>query len=240
MDRRGFLMGGSALALAGCAGDKGEKALKPAPFSGRFAARDRLLAKLKATGHRYGSAVHFMIYKETSELEVWLQGKDGTFRQFANYSICAFSGGLGPKLRRGDAQTPEGFYEIEAKHLNPWSSYHLAVDIGYPNRYDRLQRRTGSLIEIHGACLSIGCYSMGDTQMEDIYLLVEQAFLQGEKRATLASYPFRPTPERMEAAKGHVWYDFWKNIFGSHDMFMAHKKPPYYDVLGNKYVFTHV
>jgi len=82
---------------------------------------------------------------------------------------------LGPKLKEGDKQVPEGVYRVES--LNPNSRYHLAVRINYPNEFDRRQAeidgRTslGGDIMIHGSCCSVGCLAMGDEAVEDLFVL---------------------------------------------------------------------
>lgn len=235
--KSGTVFAGSALALSACDLEVTHADLKPAPFAGRARAEQSLIQRLSETNLKYGSAVHLMAFKETSEFEIWLEDENFAFQHFATLPICAFSGGLGPKLREGDGQTPEGFYEMGPEHLHPWSSYHLAIDIGFPNTFDRQLDRTGSYLEIHGSCESIGCYSLGDRGVEDVYLLVEQSFLQGARRATFAGYPFRPSAERLAQEEGHVWHEYWRNIAGSYAMFMATKRPPYYQAAGGKYYF---
>ncbi len=66
--------------------------------------------------------IFIRIFKEESELEVWKQRDDGRFYHFKTYPICNWSGGLGPKVRQGDHQAPEGFYTITREQMNPNSS----------------------------------------------------------------------------------------------------------------------
>jgi len=56
-----------------------------------------------------------------------------------SYPFTGFSGGLGPKLREGDGQIPEGVYAIE--YLNPNSQFHLSVKLDYPNVFDKAKGR---------------------------------------------------------------------------------------------------
>ena len=58
-------------------------------------------------GVKLGDPVLVRIFKLSSELELWME-KDGVIVKFATYPICRFSGRLGPKLREGDNQAPEG------------------------------------------------------------------------------------------------------------------------------------
>src|SRR5262249_50964471 len=87
-------------------------------------------------------------------VELWVQGKDSTYRLFKSYPVCTYTGNLGPKRVADDKQAPEGFYTIQSAGMNPNSAYYRSMDIGYPNAYDRLQRATGSQIKIHGMCIS--------------------------------------------------------------------------------------
>jgi murein L,D-transpeptidase YafK len=72
------------------------------------------------------------------ELRVLVPAGTG-WKEAARYRVLGASGGPGPKLRQGDQQVPEGFYEIES--LNPNSLYHLAIRVNYPNAEDRKKRR---------------------------------------------------------------------------------------------------
>ena len=83
------------------------------------------------------------IFKEESELEVWKQRDDGRFYHFKTYPICNWSGELGPKQSRATGRRPKGSTRSRATQMNPNSKYHLAFNLGYPNAYDRSQRRTG-------------------------------------------------------------------------------------------------
>ena len=93
-----------------------------------------LLPKLLTNPVKLGAPVYIRVFKLESELELWVE-KDGRFERFATYPICLWSGRLGPKLRQGDRQVPEGVYRIEA--FNPDSRYHLSLRLDYPNDFDR-------------------------------------------------------------------------------------------------------
>ena len=149
---------------------------------------------------KWGAPIFIRIIKEPKELELWVKGKDESVL-FRTYSICRFSGKPGPKLKRGDRQSPEGFYFAIPRQLNPWSNYHLAINVGYPNQYDRSHNRTGSAIMIHGACASVGCYAMMDEKMEEIYALADAALRNGQRFFRIHIFPFRMTQENMEKNK---------------------------------------
>ena len=100
------------------------------------------------------------IYKEERTLEVWKQDQTGKFALLKSFSICKYSGKLGPKIAQGDYQAPEGFYDITPDQMNPQSSEYLSFNIGFPNAFDRSLGRTGSFLMVHGGCKSVGCYAM--------------------------------------------------------------------------------
>ncbi|WP_252738316.1 L,D-transpeptidase family protein [Saccharophagus degradans] len=109
-----------------------------------------LIQALGEKSLRYGAPIFIRIFKRSATLEVWLQAESGRFELFKVYDICAQSGRLGPKLRRGDRQAPEGFYFVNAQRFNPWSKFHLSFNLGYPNAYDRAHGRT--VARSHGQC----------------------------------------------------------------------------------------
>ena len=63
--------------------------------------------------------IFIRVFKEESELEVWKQRDDGRFYHFKTYPICNWSGELGPKVKQGDKQAPEGFYTRHARADEP-------------------------------------------------------------------------------------------------------------------------
>jgi murein L,D-transpeptidase YafK len=52
-----------------------------------------------------------------------------------SYLIRSGSGRLGPKLRSGDHQVPEGIYRVTG--FNPKSRFYLSMRLDYPNEFDR-------------------------------------------------------------------------------------------------------
>lgn len=192
---------------------------------------------LSDKGLEYGSAIFMRIFKDPGVLEVWLESKNGSFVHFKNYEICAFSGDLGPKLREGDNQSPEGFYFVNAGRLNPWSSYHLSFNLGFPNQYDRYHERTGSALMVHGNCVSIGCYAMTDPYINEIYALAVAAFRSGQPFFRVHAFPFKLESENLTKYQSHQWYPFWLNLKQGYDYFNTHKRPPNVEVSKGKYIF---
>lgn len=162
-------------------------------------------------GEHWGKPVFLRIVKEERIMELWLKSGD-QWHILKTYRIAGMSGKLGPKEKEGDGQAPEGFYRVYRSALNPHSNYHLSFNIGYPNQYDRRLNRTGSHIMVHGRNASIGCYAMTDPGIEEIYTLVAEALAAGQSYVPVQAYPFRMTPERMEAEKDSPHAHFWAHL----------------------------
>ncbi len=183
-----------------------------------------LQTRLIGAGLDPRKGVHLRIYKEEAEIEVWIRDGDG-HRLFSRLPICRYSGRLGPKLREGDAQAPEGFYLVDASSLNPNSAHHLAINLGFPNPADRAKGRTGSFLMIHGGCLSVGCYAMTDTGIDEIYGLVERSIRAGHAVA-IHIFPFRMTAERMAAEAASPWAADWAELAEGWRRFEQTQVPP--------------
>ena len=192
-----------------------------------------LVTALKKEKLNYGSAVFIRIFKSEKVLEVWVKQND-KFALFHSYPICTFSGQLGPKLREGDGQSPEGFYRVGLDQLNPYSSYHLAFNLGYPNAYDRANGRTGNYLMVHGNCVSIGCYAMGDENIEEIYTLMEAALRSGQKNINVHVFPFRFDSTKIDWQHSQ-WRTFWNDLKIGFDVFNQTKKPPNVSVVNKRY-----
>ncbi|MGH6736783.1 MAG: L,D-transpeptidase family protein [Methyloceanibacter sp.] len=196
----------------------------------------RLDQRLAAAGVAPGVPVHIRIYKLESELELWVEN-DGRYELFATYPICLWSGRLGPKLREGDRQAPEGFYTVDKDALNPNSRMHLSFNLGFPNVYDRVHGRTGSFLMVHGGCASIGCYAVTDRIVDEIWLFVTKALDNGQTRIPVHAFPFRMTERALWLRRGDKWAGFWTNLKQGHDLFEKRRVPPNVSVCGRRYVF---
>lgn len=164
--------------------------------------------------------------------------KKEKFELFKTYEICAFSGDLGPKQKKGDWQSPEGFYFVRDSQLNPFSKFHLSFNIGYPNNYDRAFGRTGSALMVHGDCVSAGCFAMTDKQVNEIYTLAEAALRNGQSYFKVHIFPFRMTEENMEKFQNSQWVYFWRNLKEGYDLFEKNNIPPETWVEDKRYVFN--
>ncbi len=190
--------------------------------------------RLNVIGAKIGDRLFIRIFKKESLLEVWIKPKE-KYLLFKRYPICKYSGILGPKLKEGDKQAPEGFYKVTKNLLNPNSKYHLAFNLGYPNAYDRAHKRTGSYLMVHGECVSVGCYAMTNEKIEEIYTLVEGALKKGQKYVQVHAYPFYMTSENMAAYQDSKWYDFWAELKQGYDYFETEKLPPLIKVENRHY-----
>lgn len=194
-------------------------------------------AKLARMGSSPTAPMMIRVYKQESELEVWKQTAGGAYELFNSYEICAWAGDLGPKVREGDRQVPEGFYSVTAGLLNPRSQYHLAVNLGFPNAYDRSFGRTGSNIMIHGECSSRGCLAMTNEQIEEIYALSRETLAGGNRSFQVQVYPFRMTAENFAEFQGNAHMGFWNNLKLGHDITEVTGRPPDWDVCEGEYTF---
>lgn len=195
-------------------------------------ALERDLHKL---GLRFGAPVFMRIFKREKELELWVETGAKRFVLFRTYPICTYSGGLGPKQSDGDNQAPEGFYRVGTGQLNPQSSYHLSFNLGYPNAYDRAQLRTGSFLMVHGSCVSIGCYAMGDDGIEEIYTLAAAALRGGQRAFDVHAFPFRLDAVNLARTKHSPWHAFWSELEPGYVSFEQSRRPPRIEVRDRHY-----
>jgi murein L,D-transpeptidase YafK len=224
----------AAAALAGCETDVANVASARAlrPLSAQ------MVAEIEKKNMPKESPILVRIFKEESELEVWKQDADGQFALLKTYPICRWSGELGPKVKEGDRQAPEGFYPITPGQMNPNSNYYLAFNLGFPNAFDRANDRNGAFLMVHGDCSSAGCYAMTDEQIQEIYALGRDSFLGGQKSFQVQAYPFRMTALNMAKHRNNPNMPFWRMIKEGNDHFMVTKAEPKVDVCEKRYVFN--
>jgi len=225
----------STVALSGCNTDSigllpmSEKAARPLS--------DKMVKEIQSKNMDMESPILVRLFKEESELEVWKQDRDGRFALLKTYPICRWSGELGPKIKEGDRQAPEGFYNITPGQMNPNSQYYLSFDLGYPNAYDRAYGRTGAQLMVHGDCSSRGCYSMTDEQISEIYALGRDSFFGGQKSFQVQAYPFRMTAQNLAKHRNSPHLAFWKMLKKGNDHFEVSKLEPKVSVCDKQYVF---
>ena len=139
-------------------------------------------------------------------------------------------------MQEGDRQTPEGFYTVTPELINPNSSFYLAINVGYPNSFDKANNRDGSLIMIHGDCWSTGCFAMTDQQISEIYALARDSFL-GRPSFQVQAYPFRLTAANLARHRNNPNLAFWKMLKIGNDHFETTQLEPKVNVCNRLYVF---
>jgi murein L,D-transpeptidase YafK len=221
----------ASVALTGCQTDGVDFAKAMKPLS------PRMIALLDEKGMTKESPILARIFKEESELEIWKQDRTGRYALLKTYPICRWSGELGPKIKEGDRQAPEGFYTIAPGQMNPNSSYYLSFNMGYPNAFDRAHGRTGAQLMVHGDCSSRGCYAMTDDQIGEIYALARESFFGGQQAFQIQAYPFRMTPLNMAKHRNSPHFAFWKMLKQGNDHFEVSRLEPKVNVCDRRYVF---
>jgi murein L,D-transpeptidase YafK len=222
----------AAIAVGGCDTDSTDfsaRALKPLSPA--------MLAELERKNMPKESPILIRLFKEEAELEVWKQDSSGQFALLRTYPICRWSGELGPKVKEGDRQAPEGFYAITPAQMNPNSHYYLAFNIGYPNSFDRAWGHTGSDLMVHGDCSSRGCYAMTDDQIGEIYALARESFFGGQHSFQVQAYPFHMTALNMARHHNNPNLPFWTMLKDGSDHFEVTHLEPKVDVCEKRYVF---
>lgn len=226
---RAALIGAAAMVLGACTESSLPKDIRPVS--------NKLVSEMQKDGMKETSPIFIRIFKEESQLEVWKQRRDGKYALLKTYDICKWSGVLGPKIKEGDRQAPEGFYTVTPAQMNPKSSYYLSFNIGFPNAYDRAHGRTGTHLMVHGACSSAGCYSMTDEDAGEIFALARDAFKGGQRSFQIQAFPFRMTPQNLAKHRGDPNMAFWMELKVGYDHFEITRQPPKVDVCDKHYVF---
>lgn len=222
----------ASFALAGCDGESlstNAKANRPIP--------EKLVTEMDQKNMDKASPMLVRLFKQEAELEVWKQDRNGRFALLKTYPICRWSGDLGPKVREGDRQAPEGFYDITPAQMNPQSAYYLSFNMGYPNAFDKALGRTGSQLMVHGDCSSRGCYAMTDEQISEIYSLGRESFFGGQRAFQVQAYPFHMTAQNMAKHRNNPNMPFWKMIKEGSDHFEVTRQQPKVDFCEKRYVF---
>jgi hypothetical protein len=148
-----------------------------------YPAKRRLAPYFRAAGVDYPpQTVVLVAFKWEKRLELYAGNTPDELKFIRYYNVLAASGTLGPKLREGDRQVPEGIYRLT--QLNANSNFHLSVKVDYPNTFDRMmgkvenRRNLGGAIFVHGGSQSIGCLAMSDPVAEEIFTLVARSGLE--------------------------------------------------------------
>ena len=215
--------------LAGCSLGGLPKDLKPVPRALTVAMHDQ--------GMDENAPIFIRIFKEELELEVWKQKGDGQYALLKTYSICQWSGELGPKKVEGDRQAPEGFYTVTPAQMNPQLRILSLVQ-------HRLSERLRPIAwphrrQPHGARrLLVGGVLLDDRRVGgEIFALARDAFKGGQRNFQVQAFPFHMTAENMAKHADNPNMDFWRMLKVGYDSFEITRTPPKVDVCDKHYVF---
>jgi murein L,D-transpeptidase YafK len=197
-----------------------------------------LRAELQQKNMPVESPLLVRLFKQEAELELWKQDAAGRYELLKTYPICRWSGELGPKIKEGDRQAPEGFYNITPAQMNPNSQFYLSFNLGYPNAFDKAHGRTGAHLMVHGDCSSRGCYAMTDDQVGEIYSLARESFFGGQRSFQVQAYPFRMTPANFAKHRNNPHIPFWRMLKEGSDHFEITRQEPAVEVCEKRYVFN--
>ncbi len=178
------------------------------------------------------SEVLLKVHKMEREIQLWAKHRNAVaYKLIKTYDVCSLSGVPGPKRKRGDLQTPEGYYYID--RFNPSSSYHLSLGINYPNSCDRFNSGPddpGGDIFIHGKCVTIGCLPITDEMIKEMYVIAVEVKNAGQKKIPVAIFPCDMASERFTKLYHDPAFSshkaFWMNLKEGFDYFGKHKSLP--------------
>ena len=156
------------------------------------------------------------VFKQEKECEIWAKSpQQYTLNLIMTLPICAMDFEPGPKLKRGDDKTPEGFYVGNfAYHSKLWFMWMDIEDISargrvkkgdgfrvclnYPNYVDHRNSRsagygnkTGGGICVHGNCISAGCISFENLNFLPVYAFSRHHNRDKYGRIQYHIFPFR-------------------------------------------------
>ena len=169
----------------------------------------RLAPRFAAAGVAFPPGeIALLAFKDTRLMQVYARSAPRSWTYVCAYPVLAASGALGPKLREGDEQVPEGIYQVTL--LNPNSRFHVSLRVDYPNAFDQRmaltdgRSRLGGDIMIHGKAVSAGCLAMGDIAAEDLFALAAMV-IPGRMRVVISPTDFRQGAWLMPVAGSPTW-----------------------------------
>lgn len=171
--------------------------------------------------------ITFLAFKAERILEVWVH-IDQNWQFLKSYPILGASGTLGPKLREGDRQVPEGIYRLSG--LNPNSAFHLSMKVNYPNEFDLKQAaldgrdEPGTNIFIHGKTASVGCLAMGDPAIEELFILTAETGFENVQ-VIIAPHDPRKAPLQPHHQAPNWTPTLYKNITDAMQPFQIKPSP---------------
>ena len=207
-----------------------------------YAEKEKTVAKtlLANSISRDSLQIYLRAFKTEKVIELWAKNiTEKKFKLIKEFPICEISGNIGPKRRSGDLQVPEGFYYIN--DLNPFSKYHLSMQINYPNASDSIcgvKGRLGNLIFIHGACESSGCIAITDDKIKELYLYYVEALNSGQQNVEITIYPAKLSEKVFTKLTASYSKDkdkirLWTDLKKSYDFFEQQQQPAKVKFLGD-------
>ena len=91
---------------------------------------------------------------------------------------------------------------------------------------------------VHGNCVSIGCYAMGDAAIEEIYTLVAAAIDGGQASVPVHVFPFRFASDTDPRLDHEQWGPFWRDLKRVHDAFEQTGSPPQVAIVDRRYTLV--
>lgn len=183
----------------------GERMVTEQTVESRIADIQKKKPRLEELANRAQTDLTILVFKHEQRVDVQSKG----WREVLSYPMTAFSGKLGPKLREGDLQIPEGIYGID--YLNPRSLFYLSLKVSYPNAFDRRKAgeegrdNLGGDIMIHGEDATVGCVPIGNDAIEDVFYLVAKIG-KAQTRVIVAPYDMR-NGRKIELEQSDIsWY----------------------------------
>ena len=125
----------------------------------------------------------------------------GRFALLKTYPICRWSGELGPKIKEGDRQAPEGFYTITPGLMNPNSQLLSLDQHRLPERL-RPRERAHRRVPDDPRRLLVARLLRHDRRADRAKSTrsARESFFGGQKSFQIQAYPFRMTPANMAQA----------------------------------------
>lgn len=150
------------------------------------------------------------------------QYEDGKLKEVKNNEII--TGLMGEKLLEGDLKTPVGVYDITRRFTPPTTYYGpVAFSLSYPNLYDKLRKRTGYGIWIHGYPMegdvreneleTKGCIAMKNDILESF-----EDIVQNNSAIVIISEDGKPKSSSLDIAVIFAQLFAWKDAWTKSDL----------------------
>ncbi len=171
----------------------------------RLKAIDAVKPWIAKEAGRIQGGLAILVFKSERVVELHAKGWD----EPRIYIMTGFNGKLGPKLREGDGQIPEGIYDVES--LNPNSAFHLSLKVSYPNATDMRHAQEdgrsnlGGDIMIHGGSATVGCIPIGDDAVEEVFYFAAKAVAK-KTAIIIAPYDMRKGRIAEKEQSTLAWY----------------------------------